>query len=439
MKRIYILLLFGLLLASCAGSGKSVRSDSPYQRKPIVEVSELQLKNEAEQIDATTQMLLGNHDEAVAKYRSLLAGNPNYSPAHYSLGRLYFSIGWMDSALYHAQQACRIDSKNTWYKIQLARIYEHLRDGKNLVATWEDIVRNNPDVVDYYYSLSNAYLFAGNVTSGIEVLDRVEKRFGVTEAVSLQKQKLWNALGKPDKARMELEKLAAAMPTESRYNAILAESYMTERNYGKALQYYKAILEGNPNDENIHISLASCYLAMSNMPEAFSHLRLGIANPSVECKDRMVYLSEFLRNEKFFNAYNKQCFRLADTLAAHCPPNGGHTLLYGQMLAAQERYAEATAQFKAFLATDRSQYTVWEALLICESHIEDSSEALLEDARQASELFPLHMRPYVILVEGYLRLGDCEKARHYLDRCLMIAPNDITIKQLKETCNQQCQ
>ena len=76
---------------------------------------------------------------------------------------------------------------------------------------------------------------------------------------------------------------------------------------------------------------------------------------------------------------------------------------------------------------------------MCESQLADSNEALIEDARQASELFPLHMRPYVILVQEYLRLGDCEKARHYLDRCLMVAPNDVTTKQLKEQCKQQCQ
>ena len=180
-------------------------------------------------------------------------------------------------------------------------------------------------------------------------------------------------------------------------------------------------------------------MAMDNLPQAYRHLRIGMANPVINCKDRMVYLSEFLRNERFFKAYSKQCFRLADTIAAQCPGDDGHTLLYGQMLAAQERFAEAVTQFKAFLKTDRSQYSVWEALLICESQLPDSTEALLEDARQAAELFPLHLRPYVILVQEYLRRNNCEKARYYLERCHMIAPNETTIKQLTQQCEQQCQ
>ncbi len=439
MRRpIYVFIIILGMLVSCSGTGKSSRSISPYQRQPIAEVSPAQLSNDSLQIEATMQQLLGKREEAVAMFHKLLGKSPNYSPAHYELGKLYFSMGWLDSALYYTRQACRLDSKNNWYKIQLANVYEHLRDAKNLTATWEDLVQSNPDVVDYYYNLSNAYLFANNVPSSIEVLDRVEKRFGVTEAVSLQKQKLWYALEKPDKARKELEKLASAMPSESRYNAILAESYMAEKNYAKALQYYNLIYEHNPNDENINVALASCYLSMFNMPQAYRHLRLGMLNPAISCKDRLVYLSEFLRNEKFFNAYSKECFLLADTIAGHCSGEKDHSLLYGQMLAAQERYAEAVGQFKAYLAIDRSQYTVWEALLICEGHLPDSSAALLDDARQASELFPLHLRPYVILVQEHLRLGNCKEARHYLDRCLMIAPNEITIKQLTQQCEQQC-
>lgn len=438
MKRTIYIITIGMLLASCAGSRKEATPDSRYRRTPMVEVTAEELSNDSSLIAATTQMLLGKNEEAIKLYNNLLQCSPGYSPAHYGIGRLYYAMGWMDSALYHSREACRIDRQNPWYRIQLANVYEHLRDSKNLVATWEELVKMYPDQTDYYYSLSNAYLFANNVTASIEVLDRVEKRFGINETVSLQKQKLWNAVDRPEKARKELEKLAAAVPSEPRYNAILAESYMKERNYAKALQYYNAILENNPNDENIHIALASCHQAMGNLPMTYRHLRLGLQNTGIDCKTRMVYLTEFLRNEAFFNLYGRQCFQLADTIARQCPADDGHAMLYGQMLAAQERFAEAAEQFKKHLATDKSQYGVWEALLICEGQLQET-DTLLEHARQASELFPLHLQPYLILVEGYLREGNCEKARYYLDRCMMIAPNEMSVKQLKQKASQQCQ
>lgn len=438
-NRLYVLLL-PVLLVSCA-SHKQLEgtSGSSCQRKPLAELTEAQLKTEAQQIDATALWLVGKQQEAVEGFLKLLKHNPNYDPAHYELGKIYLSMGWLDSALHHSQQAFQAQSGNLWYELQLAQIYSRQQDAKNLVATWEDIVRRNPDRPDLYYDLSNAYLLSNNVTASIEVLDRVEKRFGITEPVSLQKQKLWAAIKRPEKARKELEKLAEAMPSESRYSAILAESYMAEKNYSKALQYYNRILSNNPSDEDIHISMASCYLAMGDIFRAYKHVRLGVLNPGVSCSNRLTYLVEFLHHEGFFAAYSQPCFRLADTVAQQCQGDVEHAFLYGKILAAQERYSEAAAQFLQKLESDKSQYEVWEALLACESMVDDANAALLSHACQAAELFPLHLVPYLIQAQGYLKLGDCTQAKRCLDRCLMVAPDDSRVKELQQILHQSCE
>ncbi len=439
MKRYIYLSLILILLASCSG-GKEVATDNnPYRRKPIVEVTEAELSADSAMIEATTQMLLGNHEEAIRRYSRLLRTNADYAPAHYELGRAYLAMGWLDSALVHTRQACRLNADNVWYQLLLTQVYGRRQDDKNMIATWEGIVKSHPDEVNYYYDLSNAYLTTGNVPGSIEVLDRVERRFGVTEEVSLQKHKLWMAIEKPDKARKELERLAEAMPNEVRYNAILAETYMGEKNYAKALTYYNRILAASPNDENIHIALASCHMAMGNTAQAYSHLRQGVLNRGLDGEHRLRYIVEFMRDQRFFAAYGQACFRLADTIAAQCGNEGGHHFVYGQMLAAQERYAEAARQFEAHLEQDKSQYASWEALLVCESMMEGGSPRLMEHALNASELFPLHLRPYMILAEGYLEQGDCKQATQYIGRALMVSPTDQTVIELNHKIKQKCQ
>lgn len=413
--------------------------DGRYRRKPIVEVTARELEVEGALIDAATQGLLGNREEAAAQYLKILQDSATYAPAHYELGRIYLSMGWLDSALVHAQKACREDADNVWYQLLLVKVYEQRQDGKNLLATWEGIVKRHPDQVDYYYDLSNAYLMTGNVPGSIEVLDRVESRFGVTEAVSLQKQKLWMAIEKPDRARKELERLAEALPNESRYNAILAESYMAEKDYAKALPYYKRILAVSPDDENIHIAMASCYMDMGDLKQAYSHVRQGLGNRNIDCQHKLMFLAEFMRDKRFFAAYSKDCFLLADTLAAECGAAGGHHFIYGQMLAAQRRYAEAVEQFCAHLSQDKGQYEVWDALLFCESMSAPDSPKLMEHAREASELFPLHLRPYMVMAQGYLSQGDCKMAKQYIGRALTVSPNDAAANELNYKIKQQCQ
>ena len=385
-------------------------------------------------------MLLGHREESIKLYQRLLKDSATYSPAHYELGRAYLSMGWLDSALVHTRQACQLDEDNVWYRILLTRVYEMKQDYKNLVATWEDIVKRNPDGVNYYYDLSNAYLTTGDVPGSIEVLDRVERRFGVTEEVSLQKHKLWMAVNKPEKARRELERLAEAMPNEVRYNAILAESYMSEKNYTKALTYYERILAAQPNDEDIHIALASCHKAMGNMEKAYHHLRLGVLNQNVDGQHRLQYLTEFMRDQKFFAVYNRACYLLADTVASQCTEEDGHHFPYGLLLAAQERYAEAAKQFARHLEHDKSQYAPWEALLMCESQLPELRDQMMEHALTATEMFPLHLRPYLILASAYMERGDCKQALLYIGRALMVAPGDPTANEInhkiKETCHE---
>ena len=438
MKRTIYILFIVFLLSSCHGS-KEAAKESPYRRKPIVEVTDGELKRDGAMIDASTQMLLGNREEAVRLYQQLVKDSGTYAPAHYELGRAFLAMGWLDSALAHTQQACRLNGDNVWYQLLLTKVYERRQDGKNLLATWEGIVKAHPDEVDYYYDLSNAYLSTGNVPGSIEVLDRVERRFGVTEAVSLQKQKLWMAIDKPDKARRELERLAEAMPNEARYNAILAESYMAEKNYAKALGYYNRVLASSPEDENIHIALASCHLAMGSLVQACTHLRQGVLNRNVDGAHRLRYLAEFMRDPRFFTAFSQACFRLADTIAGQCAGEDDYHFLYGQMLAAQERYGEAAQQFLAHIGHDRSQYAAWEALLVCESQLAGDKAKLMEHAQEASELFPLHLRPYLILAEGYMEQGDCEQARKQVGRAMMVAPGDPTAQELNKKIKQQCQ
>jgi len=462
MNKVFHILLLSFLLAACGGSRKSADSPGRYQRKPITEVTQQQLSTQGQIIDATAQQVIGHTEEALTLYRQILRDNPDEASAWYQAGKILLQQGRLDSALYYTQQAQRLDAGNVWYSLQLARIYELRNDYGQLIATWESIVGRHPSVLDYYYSLANAYIHNNDINKAVETLDRFEKRYGVSEDISMQKQRLWTAVGKPDKAREEMERLAAAAPNEVRYNAILAESYMQEKNYKKALQYYNNILAHNPDDENIHISLAQCYRQLGDMPQTYKYLCEALRKPALDCKTRILYASEMLRNEKFYTAYSRPVFLLLDTLLADCPPTAGHAYAYGLMLASQERYAEAAVQFRNHLATDSSQYDAWESLMYCVNRLPDHNDELFNLAMRASKLFPLHIQPYYIqatilhsmegytgaiqllqrcesigfpqgelqmetyylLADCYTRSGDTAKALPYYEKALRLSPGD---------------
>lgn len=411
----YILTLLVLLLWGC--KSQQAGSDSRYKRKPIVEVTEEQLKSEAALIDAKTQQELGHETEALEAYKKMLEAYPACAAAHYEMGQILEKRGWLDSALACTKRAHTLDPDNVWYSMLLAQIYQDQQDGKNLTATWESIVKKNPEVLEYYYELSNSYLMANDVHGAIEVLNRVEKRYGITEMVSLQKQKLWNAIGKADKARKEIETLAAAMPNEKKYAAILAESYMQEKNYAKAKQYYDQVLAADPNDEYVNISLAEFYKRTGDMGKAQEHLRRGLQGPNLSTKNKVTILSGFYTNEEFYVTYAQQAFALLEEIMEQCEDSTTYALFYGDVLMRQQKYNEAIHQFKNYLSADSSQYVAWEALLICLSATSGREDELINYAQRASELFPFHGLPNYLQGEVYLQRGEYEKALEHLTQC----------------------
>ena len=82
---VIITLTAALVWAGCAGhKGTATGSKpSPYERKPIREVSEEQLKLDNRLVDALTLQETGRSDEALAAYAALTHDEPQMAAAWY--------------------------------------------------------------------------------------------------------------------------------------------------------------------------------------------------------------------------------------------------------------------------------------------------------------------------------------------------------------------
>lgn len=411
---IYIFL--ALMMLSCSSSRQST-GDDRFRRAAMVEVSQQQLDLEAMMVSAKMQQEVGNIQEAMQAYQDILSKSPGYGPACYEISGMLMSAYNLDQALDYARQAVKRSPKNTWYLMRLAEIYRMRQDGKPLIETWKSIVKLNPTNLNYYYELSDAYLLNNQIPEAVEVLDQVERMVGVTEMVSLQKQRLWDAYGKKDKALRELERLADAQPQSTKYNAILAQHHMTEHNYAKAKEYYDRILEAAPNDEYIHLSLATYYKETNQPEKAFEEMRQGLSHPGLDINSKLSMLVNFY-NEGFYAEQSKYTYPLFDLIMQQATDKREYAALYGEVLMRQNKYPEAAEQLKLAIEVDSSQYFIWENLLISLVQINDNATTAHYAAR-AQKLFPLHILPHYLSAlcafegqsfnEAEAHLRQCEK------------------------------
>ncbi len=464
-RLLYAGLLIPLVFVACSKQTSAPSQYSLYRRPPLVTVEPEQLTLQNRLLDAKLQHELGNYAQAMEMYATLLKEAPHYAAAHFELAQLLARQLRTDSAIVHSERAVAEEPDNVWYRLQCVRLYKNRGDHAKLIAMWESIVAQNPNVLEYYYELANAYMNSGAPKDAVATLNRVEKLVGVNEQTSTMKQKIWLAAGEDAKANKEIEALAAALPHNSTYNAILAESYMKAKNYPKAKEYYDKILASNPDDEYIHISLAQYYRAINKEEQAYRELKQGFANPKLDCATKVQVLTSFYSREEFYGTYLHYSYDLLRDAMQHCDDTLSYALLYGDMLMRQQQYEEAAVQLKRYLTRDSSQYSVWEALLICESETEGDDEEMVALARRAKALFPLHNLPYYMLglyaytqndyetaieelrqceqagfTKGYLEketyallaesfhaLGDDDNTFAYYDKLLKINPNDAGI------------
>ncbi|MBR1784475.1 MAG: tetratricopeptide repeat protein [Bacteroidales bacterium] len=464
MKNRITLLLAALALVGCRGQREVVQpaAEGRIVREPIHEVTEDRLALDARMIDAMALKHSGRNDEALRAFASITASDPGEAAAWYEQGQLLAVRGWVDSALRCTDRAVALRPDNEWYLLAQARQNQVRGNAEGMINAWERIVALKPNVLEYYYELSNAHIAAGDLQGAVAVLNRVERMVGVSEEVSLQKIKLWEASGKSDKAQRELEALCDALPGERRYQAMLAQVYMQQRKYAKAKLCYDRVLASDPDDEYIHIQLAEYYKQIGNVSEADSEMVRAFANRRLPASTKLQLLGQFYSEEEFYGSRSGVCFRLLEMTIRQSDDPSEYAAFYADVLMRQQRYGEAVDQLELALAKDSSQYVLWEAMLVSLASLPGEDARLEDRAVRASRLFPTHTLPIylqalcasrqeryadaVALLEraskwgfsnGYLeaecvglmaeacyRTGQYERAWKHFDRYLKLRPDD---------------
>lgn len=368
------------------------------KQKKKTEKTEVVIDNQAVTnlfIDATKARLIGEKAKAMSLYTSCLEKNPNHAASMYELAQLYFDQADYATAARYAERAAEIEPENKWYKLLLVEIYGKSNSASELLKVCKSLVAIDPQSADFQYELANAYLISNDGNNAIKTYNRIEEIMGITEEISLQKQRILLIMNKPDQAAEEIEKLMVAFPYEkSRYLSILAEMYMQLKKPDIAATYYEKIKETDPNNPYVHISLADYYSKKGETQKSFDEMKIGFSNPALDIDTKIrVLLSYFTTNEKY-EEQKTQIFELAAILVNVHPGEPKSHSMYGDLLLDDKHFAAARDQFRKVIEVDSSKYAVWESLLNAELFLQDF-EALANESIRATELFPLQPVPYL--------------------------------------------
>jgi tetratricopeptide (TPR) repeat protein len=430
MKKLFsawlLLILLGQLSFSSAvgsppGKDRKNKKTGQEQGKPASNVSLL--------IDAKRQEIAGNQDKAADLFRDYTNKYPKDPVGYFELARILTDKKDVSEAIRMAKEAYLLDPGNIWYALFLAEMDQVTGNTPEAITIYQKIVKENPNDLDYYYQLAALYISAEEYSDAIEMYDRIEERGGISEDVSLQKEKIYLVLKQPDKAEQELLKLVNSQPGDSKPLSILAEFYMSENKTDKAFETYQKILKVDPLNPYIHISLADYYRKTGEKEKVFDELKLAFSNPALDIDTKVNILLSFYTINQLISDLKEQAFELAKILVLVHPNDPKSHSIYGDLLSQDNKLSEAREEFLTVIKLDSSKYVVWEETMKLDVQLE-KYEHLIELSKKAIDLFPEQPMPFLFLGLADFQLKKYEDAATAFKRGVnLVVKNDELLAQ----------
>jgi tetratricopeptide (TPR) repeat protein len=413
---IYLSILLVAAFAVSCKSGKNAMSGHSNSTAPYRLSSMKQIQFDKYFFDGIQEKLVGNYQNAFRNFEDAAKTNPDNAASFYEIANAEVQLNKIADAEKASEKAVSLDNgENKWYMMQLSDIYRFEKKWPQAGALYEKLIKSDPDNVENYFRLAAIDEAQNKPNDALKVYDRIESNFGVSEEVVFQKQNLYSAAGKYDKAVTEINKLIKSNPENTKYYQLLAETYIKAGNEAKAMEVYDQLLLKSPNDGETQLALAEFYYKKGDHEKSFDMLKKAFANKTLSIDNKIgILYNNYLMQPKLEAEEKKDAYILTETMVmAHPTEAKGHAI-YGDFLYQDKKYEDARTQYRKSLETKKNVFAVWQQLLLADAELKDN-KSLATESEKALDYFP--NQPIVYFLNGLanIQLKNYDKAAAILE------------------------
>ncbi len=402
-----------LVLLSCKSQKKAIDSSAADQTAGSDDLNKIRFGSMY--VDACAERMKGNLQEALKLFNSCKKIDPTSAPVKYELGTIYKLLGINDLAIDNAKACAQADPKNEWYQLLLVECYNSVRQYDQAIKVREALVKNFPDKTDFKEDLAIDYISAGQYDKAFKIYESLERIYGITEQITLNKVKLLKGLKRLKEAEAELIKLSDTNKNESRYYSYLADFYMEINALEKARKVYDRILLIDPNNPLVNLALHDYYSAQGKGDEAFEYLKKAFQNPDLEVGSKAGISRSFYQRvlESGDPKTEQQGFELSKIMLQIHPTSPESNLIYADYLIRRKEPKDAAGYYYRATIHDRRNFMTWGKLLLVEYQL-GSFDSLEHHSFSAMELFPSQPSAYLYNGLANIQLKNYKKAAQSL-------------------------
>jgi len=366
MKSFKILLLFFLVFCIFACGRRIVPAEADGNIENYDEASFNYVY-----VEALKQKLMGNGGDALKYLEECVKINPQSDAAYYQMAQILLANGDGRNGKKYAFKALSIDNENIWYLTMIAGVYYQEKNIDSAIIYYEKAVKYFPEKENLQLTLGNLYSENRNFDKANSIFDSFDNKYGVNEKSTLSAIKNLIAEGNFDAALSKTLTLKEEFPDEILYSGLLADIYKFKGESYKALEVYNDLLERNPENPEIQLSVSEFLIGEKSYADLFSMLNIIILNNKVERQNKIALVARIIEIPDLEKEWQDKLMVSLMVLEANYPEDNIIPLLRPELLIKQNRLSEAAARLEEVIRTNPENYYAWEKLLIIYLQMKD--------------------------------------------------------------------
>lgn len=401
------------------------------KRKKVETVQELDEKSKLEFdyafMEGVRNKITGNYQKALGWFDNCLKILPSSPVAKYELAALLSANEDFNAALQLAREAVSGNPDNMWYKVLLANILQKKSMIEEACNVYADIIAKYPNKEEFYLLEAGLYTSVEKWQKAIEVYDRYEKQYGITEPVSIEKIKLYTKLDDVRKASNELLKLIHKFPERSEYLSLLAELYFNYNQDKKGLQILDRLLKADPDNGFVHFYLADYYRSKKQEKLANEHTKSALVSDKIDNGYKIQYILKLILNSDTTLVTETELDQYMALLLERYNDDLAVRALHSDFLKKDNKLAEAKKELEYILSKDHNNYLIWEELLLLCNETSDTI-CMYDRSVEAIKYFPEQPLPYVFAGISLMLRQNFKDALPFFEKGTTLTDDKVALK-----------
>ncbi len=413
-----------LMLTSCGGTRSmrtaktAVKADASFLVKESLLPVEQQRKYGYFFLEAMRMKEKNEYDAAFGLLQHCLDINSNASSALYEISQYYMFLRQVPQGQAALEQAVAYAPDNFWYSQGLVGLYQQQNELDKAVTLLEKMVTRFPLKQEPLFNLLDIYSRQEKYNDVISTLNRLEKRLGKNEQLSMEKFRIYLQMKDDKKAFQEIESLVQEYPMDMRYQVILGDVYLQNGRKQEAYDAYQKVLAVEPDNPMALFSMASYYEQTGQKELYQQQLDTLLLNKKVASDTKISVMRQVIvENEQSSAKDSTQVIALFDRMMEQDMDDPQIPMLYSQYLLSKNMEQEAVPVLEQVVNLDPANKAA-RLMLVSAAMKKEDHKQIIKVCEPGIEATPDALELYYYLAIAYHQAEQTDSVLSVCSRAL---------------------